>query len=137
MKGGQEVWGLYGPGRAGSQALTGIPRIYQLRRHPLLADFSKVWPFETGFLPRPSPDRGPFVLHAEIWPGVVDHRVRVIMTENPDLVRDQVQMRTMCQWASALDRKGDLGALFSKPAWMDSATIHQCLHEEGWILGAR
>ena len=137
LDGVQEAWGLYGPGRVGSQALTGIPRVNRLRRHPHLANFSTVWPFETCFSPAPSPEYGPFILHAEIWPGVVDREVQEIMAENPDLVRDQAQMRAMCQWASHLDQNSEFGTLFNVPTGMDLPTIQQCIQEEGWILGAQ
>lgn len=75
LPGTQEGWGLYGAGRVGSQALVGIPYVYKLRRHPELTHISRVWPFETGFTPDPATTEGPFVLHAEIWPGVVKKRV--------------------------------------------------------------
>lgn len=132
----QEAWGLYGPGRVGGQAITGIPRIAYLGRHARLARCSRVWPFETYFSPTPSQEHGPFVLHAEIWPGVVDPEVKQIVAADPAIVRDQAQVRAMCQWAAQLDQNDQLGALFNTPTNVDSSTIKSCLEEEGWILGA-
>jgi hypothetical protein len=66
LPGVQETWKLLGAGSVGSQALVGIPHLYRLRRHVGLAAVSRVWPFETGFTPTPSPAQGPFILHAEI-----------------------------------------------------------------------
>ena len=137
LNGVQETWKLFGAGSVGSQTITGLPRVYRLRIHPQLENFSKIWPFETWFSPIPSPEYGPFILHAEIWPGVVDDVVQEIMAENPDLVQDQAQVRAMCQWASRLDQNNELGELFNVPAGMDSLRIEQCIQEEGWILGAR
>ena len=137
LNGVQEAWKLFGAGSVGSQTITGLPRVNRLRRHPQLANFSKVWPFETWFSPKPSPERGPFILHAEIWPGVVDHEVQEILAENFDLVQDQAQVRAMCKWASHLDQNNEFGELFNVPSGMDLHRIEQCIQEEGWILGAQ
>lgn len=132
LPGVQEVWGLYGPGRVGSQALTGIPRVNFLRFHPRLQKHSRVWPFETGFTSTPVPPDGPFILHAEIWPGVVEG-----MAGDMGLpLRDQAQVRAMCLWARGLDERGELGALFDAPAGLDNSQLQGCVEEEGWILGA-
>lgn len=137
LKGTQEVWKLLGAGCVGSQALTGIPRVHALRYHKELIDISAVWPFETGVTSVPSLGKGPFILHAEIWPGIVKNRVRSMMAENPDLVRDQAQVRAVCEWAAELDQEGTLRSCFDVPVEMDTATIEQCIQEEGWVLGAR
>jgi molybdopterin-guanine dinucleotide biosynthesis protein B len=136
LPGTQEAWGLYGPGRVGSQALVGIPYLYKLRRHLELVRFSRVWPFETLFTLTPSVAQGPFVLHAEIWPSVVDDRVRNIMTTTPDIIRDRAQVRAMCEWAAELDLQGSLGHLFAQPGGLNPQQVQACIEEEGWILGA-
>jgi len=136
LPGTQEVWGLFGPGRVGSQALVGIPYLYKLRRHLELVQFSRVWPFETLFTVTPSVAQGPFVLHAEIWPGVVDDRVRQMMIIYPDLIRDRAQVRAMCEWAAELDLQGSLEHLFTQPKGLSPQQIQACIEEEGWILGA-
>ncbi len=132
----QEAWKLFGAGSVGSQALVGIPYVHRLRRQPELAEFSRVWPFETGFTPSPSPDHGPFVLHAEIWPGVIEKRVQDLMNADCALIRDRAQVRAMCEWAAELDDRNKLGQLFSEPNGLGQREIETCVSEEGWILGA-
>ena len=46
--GAQPVWKLAGVGSVGSQTLTGIPKVWALRRDPRLAFRTQIWPFETG-----------------------------------------------------------------------------------------
>src|SRR5262245_58809337 len=82
LRGTQETWKLFGAGSVGSQALVGIPYVYRLRRTLDLVQVSRVWPFETCFTTAPSPSQGPYVLHAEIWPGVVGQRVRALPDAN-------------------------------------------------------
>lgn len=135
LKGVQEVWKLLGAGCVGSQALTGIPRVHALRYHEELKDISVVWPFETGFNPSPTPEKGPFILHAEIWPGIVDKEVRNLTAKDLSLIRDQAQVRALCNWAAELDRKDGLGSYFDVPTEMDTATMEPCIKEEGWVLG--
>jgi len=135
LRGVQETWGLFGAGRVGGQALTGIPWLHSLRRLPMLALCSKVWPFETLFTPTPSPKQGPFVLHAEIWPGVVEQRVQAVVALQPGIIRDQAQVRATCQWAYELDHNKHLAALFNTPTNLSAPEIRSCLQEEGWILG--
>ncbi len=130
-----ESWGLFGQGRAGSQALVGIPRLYYLRTHDELSGYSKVWPFETGFTQVPVPKQGPFILHAEIWPGLVKERA-TLLEEGAHFIRDQAQVRAMCQWAAKLDNRNELGNLFGPPAGLSEKQMQDCIEEEGWILGA-
>ena len=68
--GTQPAWKLLGQGSVGGQALLGIPMLRALRDDPALAPASRIWPFETGFTPRPRAT-GPVIVHAEIWPGIV------------------------------------------------------------------
>lgn len=124
------VWKLAGQGAVGSQALLGIPRVASLRFDDDLAGFSRVWPFETGFTADPIPDSGPFVLHAEIWPGVLE----------PDLdshpIADARQVLALVRWAQRLDTDGCLAAEFSLPRSLEDARAKECVREEGWTLGA-
>lgn len=136
LRGIQETWKLYGNGSVGSQALVGIPRVAHLRQSPELSQFSRVWPFETGFTATPSPEVGPFVLHAEIWPGVVESEVVALVGNEPKLIRDQAQVRTMCTWASLHDATGNLGEFFDVPKGLSEAELGACISEEGWVLGA-
>lgn len=137
LKGVQEVWKLFGAGSVGSQALLGIPRVNALRRHPELREISRVWPFETGFTPTPTPGTGPFILHAEIWPGVVDKAIVAAEIGRDRLIRDQAQVRMMCRWAARLDAAAELGARFDTPAEVEATRSRRVIEEEGWILGAR
>ncbi|MDQ2906816.1 MAG: cobalamin biosynthesis protein CbiG [Chloroflexota bacterium] len=130
-RGMQPIWKLYGNGSAGSQALVGIPALQRLRDDPALIDISLVWPFETGFTPLSIPDQGPFILHAEIWPGLVSDRL------DPTLaIRDQAQVRAMVRWLAELDQDGKLATLFSAPTHLSSQALNECREEEGWTLGA-
>ena len=135
LSGVQETWKLYGAGSVGSQALVGIPYVYKLRRNPDLAHDSRVWPFETGFTSTPSPNHGPFILHAEIWPGVVKDRVTSLKSNEPELINDCAQVRAMCEWASECDQNGMLGKLFDSPKGLTPNKKRICVQEEGWILG--
>ncbi len=129
LRGTQECWKLYGAGSVGSQALTGIPRVHSLRFDPGLASASAVWPFETGF----TSTFEALIVHAEIWPGVVEH----LVARRTEAIRDEAQVLAMCEWARGLDRRGELGALFERPAGLTRAGLRAVVREEGWVLGCR
>lgn len=131
MKGVQETWKLLGAGSVGSQALLGIPCVARLRDRPDLAACSRVWPFETGFTANPLPDVGPFVLHAEIWPGAVE------LDEGLHPVRDAAQVLTLARRLAEIDAQEGLGDWFAEPADLAPGVRDACLAEEGWILGGR
>jgi hypothetical protein len=137
VAGVQEAWKLLGVGSVGSQALLGIPRVHWLRQHPTLAAASRVWPMETGFTPTPTPRRGPFVLHTEVWPGIVPRDLVRAECANTGAIRDQAQVRLLCRWARQLDAAGDFGAHFAAPPDVEEPALQAVLHEEGWILGER
>ncbi len=124
------VWQLYTAGSVGSQALLGIPTVASLCDVLSLKDFSLVWPFQTGFRSDPSPSHGPFILHAEIWPGAV------AVDTSLHSVPDAAQVLSLVRHFASLDDQGRLGAAFDKPATMNDVTVRQCVDEEGWILGA-
>jgi precorrin-8X/cobalt-precorrin-8 methylmutase len=124
------VWKLAGQGGVGSQALLGIPRVAALRDDPELADISLVWPFETRFSVGAVRDRGPFILHAEIWPSVLE-----LDPESHD-VSDARQVLAMVEWARRLDGQGHLHREFEAPTGVGEQKLDNCLREEGWILGA-
>jgi precorrin-8X/cobalt-precorrin-8 methylmutase len=116
----KSVWQLSGAGSVGSQALVGIPVVKAVRFDVRLADLSAVWPFETGFnLPRDVQ-----VVHAEIWPGVIQ----------PDAtahaVADARQVLTLARHLHGRDET-ELERLFAAGAGDEAARF-----EEGWILGA-
>jgi hypothetical protein len=131
LKGTQECWKLFGNGSVGSQALTGIPRVHALRFDEGLAAVSAVWPFETGFTAT-FPERTR-VVHAEIWPGLVEHWV----AQRTEPIRDERQVLAMCDWARSLDRRGELGTYFVRPPELAGADLRAALDEEGWVLGCR
>jgi hypothetical protein len=114
---------------------SGIPRVAKLRHDAVLAPFSKVWPFETGFGPAPSPGTGPFVLHAEVWPVLFNSEVKALLSADPKLIPDQAQVRVLCAWAERVDAAGQLGAFFDRPKGLLDPEAYDCVEEEGWILG--
>jgi len=135
LPGVSSTWQLFGIGVVGSQALTGIPRLHSLANHANLAHCSQVWPFQTGFKKLSRSQRGPFILHAEIWPGIVAGRVQNITQANNNIIRDQAQVRAMCQWAYDLDKKNRLCECFDRPTYLNDQQVEHCTQEEGWILG--
>lgn len=129
QRGVQPVWKLYGNGSVGSQVLVGIPVVTSLRDDALLSSFSRVWPFETGFTVTPTPTEGPFILHAEIWPGIT----RAL---DPNIaIRDQAQVRAIAALFACLDEEEKLGALFNRPSGLSDDDEAKVVAEEGWILG--
>ncbi len=126
---------LWGAGCVGSQALVGIPYVHALRFDGLLADASRVWPFETDFGAGLARDAGPWVVHAEIWPVLLDAEVRAACVADRTLVRDRAQVRAMCRWAAREDAADRLRDAF-EPA-LDHETRAIAIEEEGWILGVR
>lgn len=130
LAGTQESWKLWGIGSVGSQALVGIPRVASLRDDEALAPVSKVWPFETGFTARVPPKYGPFIVHAEIWPGIVP------VDTDLHQVRDAAQVLTLARYLASLDDAGELASWFAQPNDLAPHEVDACLNEEGWILGA-
>lgn len=131
-RGLQPAWKLYGTASVGGQILTGIPYVRQLRDDPALASVSRVWPFETGFTCAPVPERGPFILLTEIWPGIV---ARLL---DPSIaIRDRAQVRAVVQWFAERDAAGQFGAFFDLPSDLSPQAAEICVLEEGWIVGSR
>ena len=129
----QEVWRLYGAGSVGSQALVGINRVARLRFDPKFSGVSQVWPFETGLAAPELPAGEAAIVFAEIWPGMVD-AAQLTSLLGEGLLRDQAQVRLMCEWARGHDETGTLGTYLAPPqALADHADV--VVAEEGWILG--
>ena len=133
-------WQLYGAGSVGGQVLTGLPWLERLLG--VLGDAVAVWPFETGFGPRPldRPDRAravrdgrplrPTVLLAEMWPPAFT-RGRALTG-----VRDEAQVRATAEAVAGLTA-GEW-AHWLRPATvaeLGPAARRRVLEEEGWILG--
>lgn len=119
------VWQLLGAGSVGSQTLTGIPVMHQLRHHPELEHRVRVWPFETGLTPAPCAAIHDAVVLAEVWPSAIgfDH------VDHP--VKDARQVLALARHLAEHDRAGTLGAMFA-PKVDDAAAV---VSEEGWVLG--
>ncbi|MGA8015122.1 MAG: hypothetical protein WCB85_04310 [Candidatus Dormiibacterota bacterium] len=104
------------------QALLGIPMVERLRTHPALAPVSRVWPFEVAVPELPS--GAPAIVHAEIWPSLVD------WDGHPGSCRDQRQVDAVVSRWRSLDRLGKLAGCFATPRGDPEVAL-----EEGWILG--
>lgn len=120
------VWQLAGAGSVGSQVLTGLPRVLQLRTDPQLAMISHIWPFETGLRYDPRPQ----IVFAEVYPSLVAPE------PEPGIVKDARQVRTIAAHFAALDAEGALGALFEGDPALTPAERKIVETEEAWILGA-
>jgi precorrin-8X/cobalt-precorrin-8 methylmutase len=121
-------WQLYGAGSVGGQALVGIPWLRRLVTAPELAGRSVVWPFTTGLVSDPTAGRDDAIVHAEIWPGIVE------LDGSLHPVRDAAQVLGLCRHLAELDRAGHLGDLFAPP--VPEGHVAAVVREEGWILGA-
>ena len=126
----QEVWKIFGQGSVGGQSLTGIPVLEKIRFASDLDSISRIWPFETGFTSEPTPSAGPFILHAEIWPGILDR----LDTAG---VRDQVQVRKLAALLRQWDESGRLVELFDRPLNLTDEQVSAAVDEESWTLGSQ
>lgn len=124
--GTQPVWKLCYAGAVGGQTLTGIPRLERLRRHPWLAEFIRVWPFETGLAPL-ARAAGPSVVLAEIYPS--------LLPVAADGVKDRAQVLASAHHFARLDGEGGLAPLFAGDPALSPAERAAIEREEGWILG--
>ncbi len=131
LRGVQPTWKLFGNGAVGGQTLLGIPAVAKLRDDPEFQYISRVWPFETNFGLEPAASGVPFILHAEIWPGVVNDKL-----DPPPAIRDQAQVRAMVNWLADLDAANELLPLFGRPAGLSDDRLRQVCDHEGWIFGS-
>lgn len=129
----QETWKLAGNGSVGSQALVGINRVARLRFAPEFDGISQVWPFETGLATSALAPGVAAIVFAEIWPGIVDAMALSRLMDD-GLIRDQAQVRLMCEWAREHDAAGTLNNYFEPPQAMGEHS-EAVVSEEGWILG--
>jgi precorrin-8X/cobalt-precorrin-8 methylmutase len=123
----QPVWKLAGAGSVGGQTLTGIPRVWQIRKTPQLAFNTHIWPFETGlcFDPRPA------VTIAEVYPSLVAPRVL------PGRPKDAGQVAAIGRRYAELDTEELLKNLFQGDPSLPSDIRQGVETEEAWILGVR
>ena len=121
---------LFGTASVGSQSLTGIARLHQLRNDSKLRAVSAVWPFETGWATKAKwlPNHV-LILHAEIYPSIREPM--------PDEIKDRGQVRAMWQWARDLDREDLLWREFCRPIEVETGSKEDLAIQltEGWILG--
>ena len=121
---------LFGTASVGSQSLTGIARLHQLRNDPKFAAISAVWPFETDWATKAKwLPKHVSILHAEIYPSV--------RNSMPDEIKDRGQVRAMWQWASDLDCDDLLWREFCRPIEVETGSKEDLAIQltEGWILG--
>jgi hypothetical protein len=128
-KGSKSIWQIFGNGTVGSQALVGIPAVGRMKA--ARGDGFKVWPFETGFKTLVEADlAGVDVVAAEVYPSLVKPEPL------PGEVKDQSQVRTLCQHFARLDEAGKLAAAFGPAKDFPADAVVDVTHEEGWVLGA-
>ena len=114
-KGSFTCWQMGGAGAVGSQVMTGMAALEQLRR--AFPGQVAVWPFE------PLDRQVAFV---EVWPSLLDAAVKAATREGD--IRDAVQVRVLARAVAEAARDGRLGALLD-------AVPAEARREEGWILG--
>jgi hypothetical protein len=120
------IWKLYYQGSVGGQALTGMPVAARLR--DARGEKARIWPFETGWKPlAPADLDGVEGVFAEIYPSLFAGKGASAA------VKDEVQVRAVCERFNTLDEKGQLGAYFGPPK--DDLRRDAVEGEEGWILG--
>ena len=123
----QPVWKIAYAGAIGGQTMTGIPAIERLReKFPTL----KIWPFE---IPLDKVDddalEGVRIVVAEVLPSL--NATRQEVTE----IRDEAQVRSICEALAERDASGKLGGLFAGEAKLKDSEKTRVTSEEGWILG--
>ena len=128
-KGSKSVWQIFGNGTVGSQALVGIPAVGRLKA--LRGEALKVWPFETGYKALTAADlEGIEAVAAEVYPSAIK------ADPLPGEVKDQAQVRSLCQHFARLDEAGKLAAAFGPAKDMAADVVLDAEREEGWILTA-
>jgi precorrin-8X/cobalt-precorrin-8 methylmutase len=122
---------LFGTASVGSQSLTGIARLHELRTDPQLTAASAVWPFETDWATKAKwLPKNVGIVHAEIYPSVREPK--------PDTIKDRGQVIAMWEWARELDEQNLLWCEFCRPVNIEHGSKEDIAIQltEGWILGA-
>jgi hypothetical protein len=89
---------------------------------------ARLWPFETGWKPLSHADLdGVDAVFAEIYPSLFAGKAA------SGAVKDEAQVRAVCERFNALDEKGQLAPLFGPAKEDPRRDIVE--REEGWILG--
>ncbi len=126
-KGTKSVWQIFGNGTVGSQALVGIPAVGRLKTKR--GEAFKVWPFETGFKTLTAADLEDVeAVAAEVYPSILKTDAL------PGEVKDQAQVRGLCQHFARLDEAGKLAAAFGPAKDTAAEVVLDAEREEGWIL---
>ena len=127
MVGAQPCWKLAYTGSVGSQSLTGIPVVRELRDDPGWADGARIWPFETGLrLPNDAQ-----IVFAEIWPSWWRKEIR----RDYGPPNDKAQVRTVAALFAAAERAGALPGWFAGDPTLTDEQRRQVETEEAWTLG--
>lgn len=121
----QPVWKLAGVGSVGSQALTGIPKVWALRCDPRLAFRAHIWPFETGL----NYDAAAQIIFAEVYPSLFP------VKEISGKPKDAAQVSALAKYFAALDQLGTLESLFHADPTLSKAEKAAVESQEAWILG--
>ncbi len=127
VPGAHPVWQLAGNGSVGSQALLGIPRVWQIRHAPALERIAAVWPFETGL----ADDRGRRVILAEAYPSLVKAK------RLAHLPKDAGQVAAMVEAFARADAAGEIATWFRGDPDLSAGERAAIESEEAWILGLR
>jgi precorrin-8X/cobalt-precorrin-8 methylmutase len=127
MVGAQPCWKLAYTGSVGSQSLTGIPVIRELRHDPDWADRARIWPFETGL----SLSDEAQIVFAEVWPSWWRKQIR------PEYgpPNDKAQVRTVARIFADRERAGELATWFAGDPDLTDEQRRQVETEEAWTLG--
>ena len=123
--GAQPVWKLAGVGSVGSQTLTGIPKVWALRRDPRLAFRTQIWPFETGL----NYSAAGQIIFAEVYPSLFP------VKEMQGKPKDAAQVLAVVKFLAALDQRGTLESLFRGDIALSETEKTVVEREEAWILG--
>jgi len=121
----QPIWKLAGVGSVGGQALTGIPRVWQIKKSPELAFEAQIWPFETGL----RFDSTATIVLAEVYPSLVSPR------QLKDRPKDAGQVAAIGRAFATLDLEGALAPLFGGDTELPNKIRRNIETEEAWILG--
>jgi precorrin-8X/cobalt-precorrin-8 methylmutase len=125
VPGAHPVWQLAGNGSVGSQALLGIPRVWQIRHAAALENVAAIWPFETGL----ADDAGKRVILAESYPSLVKAK------RLGRLPKDAGQVTAMVEAFARADAAGELSGWFTGDPELGPTERAAIEQEEAWILG--
>ncbi len=125
MVGAQPCWKLAYTGSVGSQTLTGLPIVRELRNDPGWAGDARIWPFETGLALRGDAR----IVFAEVWPSWWP------LESGHEMPKDKAQVTMVAGLFAASDRAGELAAWFAGGAGLSDEQRRVIETEEAWTLG--